>query len=43
MKAKISKWYRHGLWTTEMVRSAVLKNVISEDDYREITGEDYSA
>lgn len=38
MKEKIAKWYRQGLWTAEMVRSAAQKGIITEDDYAEITG-----
>lgn len=39
MKEKIEKWYKQGLWTAEMVRSAVEKGVVTEEDYRSITGE----
>lgn len=39
MKEKIAKWYKQGLWTTEMVANAVAKGVITEEDYRSITGE----
>ena len=39
MKEKIEKWYKQGLWTDAMVRSAVEKGVITEEDYRSITGE----
>ena len=42
MKAKIAKWYKQGLWSKEQVANAVKKGVISEEDYREITGEVYS-
>ena len=42
MKNKISKWYKQGLWSAEMVANAVSKGVISAEDYAEITGEDYS-
>lgn len=41
MKEKIMKWYPK-LWTIEMVRNAVVKGVITKDEYREITGEDYA-
>ena len=43
MKEKIAKWYRQGLWTARMVRSAALKGVISEADWAEITGGEVSA
>lgn len=42
MKAKIAKWYKQGLWTKAMVANAVVKNQITADDYKEITGEDYA-
>lgn len=40
MKEKIKKWYPK-LWTINMVREAVKKGIISADDFREITSEDY--
>lgn len=39
MREKIAKWYKQGLWTNAMVRSAVAKGVITEEDYLSITGE----
>lgn len=39
MKEKIARWYRQGLWTAEMLRSAVEKGVLTEADYAAITGE----
>lgn len=36
MKERIAKWYKQGLWTDEMVRQAVKKGVITEEDYLEI-------
>jgi hypothetical protein len=39
MKEKIKKWYEQGLWTAEMVRNAVIKGKLTEDEYREIVGE----
>ena len=36
MKDKITKWYAQGLWTAEMVQNAVIKGIISQDDYKEI-------
>ena len=41
MKDKISKWYSFGLWTIEMVRDAVKKKKLTEEEYAEITGEAY--
>ena len=43
MKNKISKWYKQGLWTAEMVANAVDKGIITAGDFKEITGEDYPA
>lgn len=42
MKAKIARWYAQGLWTADMVRSAVKKGILSAQDYEEITGESYA-
>lgn len=39
MMEKIKKWYEQGLWTAEMVRNAVIKGKLTEDEYREIVGE----
>lgn len=39
MKEKIKKWYEPGLWTAEMVRNAVIKGKLTEDEYRGIVGE----
>ena len=38
MKDKIAKWYKQGLWTEEMVRQALEKGVITEEEYLEIVG-----
>ena len=40
MKNKIEKWYKQGLWTKEMVHNAVAKGIITEDDYKEIVGDE---
>lgn len=42
MKSRIEKWYKQGLWTLEMVRNAVAKGIITEEDFKEITGEVYA-
>lgn len=42
MFEKIKKWYKLGLWTEAMVRNAVVKGVITEAEYAEITGEAYA-
>ena len=31
MKEKIEKWYKQGLWTSDMVKNAVKKGVITEE------------
>lgn len=41
MKEKIKTWYKFGLWTTDMVRNAVVKVVLTAAEYKEITGEEY--
>ena len=41
MKEKIAKWYKLGLWTLDMVGSAVAKGVLTPSDYTEITGKIY--
>ena len=41
MFGKIKKWYESGMWTKKMVRNAVIKGKITEDEYKEITGEEY--
>ena len=40
MKDKIKKWYPT-LWSLKMVRNAVVKGIITEAEFKEITGEDY--
>lgn len=32
MKEKIARWYVMGLWSAEMVKNAVLKGVLTEED-----------
>lgn len=36
MRDKIAKWYAQGLWTADMVRSAVKKGVLTEGEAAEI-------
>lgn len=36
MFEKIKKWYKQGLWTESMVRNALNKGVITEDQLKEI-------
>ena len=40
---KIKGWYEAGWWTKSMVKDAVVKEKITGDEYKEITGEDYVA
>lgn len=41
MFEKIKKWYEEGLWTKAMVRNAVKKGKITDEQYEEIIGEPY--
>jgi uncharacterized XkdX family phage protein len=41
MKEKIKKWYPK-LWSKDMVAQAVAKKLITAEDYKEITGEEYA-
>lgn len=38
MFTKIKMFYDKGLWTAEQVREAVVKGLITEDEYKEIVG-----
>ena len=38
MKEKITKWYKQGLWTKDMVNDAKDRGFITEEDYAEIVG-----
>lgn len=38
----IKKNYDRGLWNKKMVALAVVKGVITDAQYKEITGEDYT-
>lgn len=37
----VKKFSDAGLWSVEMVRNAVVKNWITEEEFTEITGEKY--
>lgn len=39
MYAKIKRWYKQGLWTEEMVQSAVTKGILTADEAAEILTE----
>ena len=40
MFEKIKTFYRKGLWTKEMVQTALRKGLITETEYEEIVGVD---
>lgn len=39
--ATIKKNYERGLWSKAMVKMAVRKGIITSEQYKEITGEEY--
>lgn len=41
MFEKIKRYYDEGLWSKIRVRNMVLKSVITEEEYQEITGEEW--
>lgn len=40
-KERVYRYYKAGMWTLTMVRNAVAKGWITEDEYTELTGEEY--
>ena len=42
MYEKIKKYYDTGLWSEERVRNMVIKGIITEEEFYEITGEFYN-
>lgn len=40
---KVKGYYDNGLWSKTKVKNAVVKGWITAAEYKEITGEDYSA
>lgn len=40
---KVKDFYDQGFWTIEMVGNSVAKGWITEEEYLEITGEEYSS
>ena len=42
MYEKIKEYYHTGLWSEERVRNMVIKGVITEEEFYEITGEFYN-
>lgn len=39
---KVKRYYDSGLWNKTMVRNAVVKGWITENEYEEIVGEPYA-
>ena len=39
----VKTYYDKGLWNITRVKNAVVKNWITEEQFKEITGEDYQA
>lgn len=39
--ALVKRNFDRGLWTAQMVRLAVRKGVITKEQFKEITGQDY--
>lgn len=42
MYEKIKEYYNTGLWSKERVRNMVIKGIITEEEFYEITGEFYN-
>ena len=40
---KVKTYYDKGLWNIEMVRNAVIKGWITEEEFTEITGKPYES
>lgn len=40
---KLTDYYSKGYWTKSMIGDAVKKGKISEEEFKQITGEDYIA
>lgn len=40
--ANIRDWYRYKVWNKDKVKNAVIKGWITEEEYLEITGEEYT-
>lgn len=38
---KIKSYYDSGLWSINRVKNMVIKGIISKEEYKEITGEDF--
>ena len=42
MYEKIKEYYNTGLWSEERVRNMVVKGIITEEEFYDITGEFYN-
>lgn len=42
MYEKVKTYYNTGLWSEERVRNMVIKGIITEEEFYEITGEFYN-
>ena len=42
MYEKIKEYYNTGVWSEERVRNMVVKGIITEEEFYEITGEFYN-
>lgn len=42
MYEKVKSYYDTGLWSEERVRNMVIKGIITEEEFYEITGEFYN-
>lgn len=42
MYEKIKEYYNAGLWSEERVRNMVIKGIITEEEFYDITGEFYN-
>ena len=42
MYEKVKSYYNTGLWSEERVRNMVIKGVITEEEFYDITGEFYN-
>ena len=40
---KVKVWYELGLWSEERVKNAVKKGAVTAEEFKAITGKDYSA
>ena len=41
MYEKVKKYYNTGLWSEERVRNMVIKGIITEEEYKDIVGNEY--